>query len=392
MAILSKSKVRRLGPQELGVQLPTPKPGQTGPAALPGPAQPSPSDIPEIDQDDPVLLTVEDLLTTYGGVLFTGPPGTSKSYYAEQVALTLAGHSDRVRTVQFHPSYQYEDFMEGYVATPSGYQIKPKHFLDVCYAAEIDPGHRYFLVIDELSRSDPGRVFGEALTYIERTKRGKTFRLSSGRELVVPDNLEILATMNPLDRGVDEVDAALNRRFAKYAMEPNYSVLDQFLRDAGMDDTLREGVVRFFRKVNQIADSGSNAHAALGQTYFLGVKDAAGLNRLWEHQLRFHFEQAYRLDEDGLAQVRDAWNRVVTAPAAAPSVQTSATAPAAASDPAPKPADAPQPEPLQMGNDVPAPPLPPRPSPSPPGVTPQPSASTPPPSGPVVQPPPPTVT
>jgi hypothetical protein len=68
-----------------------------------------------------------------------------------------------------------------------------------------------------------------------------------------------------------------------------------------------------------------NPHAALGQTYFIGVSGVAALNRLWEHQLRFHFEQAYRLDQDGLAEVRNSWNHVVSLP------QTEMSGPATAS-------------------------------------------------------------
>jgi 5-methylcytosine-specific restriction protein B len=322
VAILTKTKVRRLDVAALGVQLPASKTARLPPATAALTPPSAPPAVPAIDPGDPILLTVQDLLTTYGGVLFSGPPGTSKSYYAEQIALSLAGHPDRVRTVQFHPSYQYEDFMEGYVATSSGYSLVPRHFVLICEDAAKDPSNRYVLVIDELSRSDPGRVFGEALTYMERTKRGKAFALASGRVLTVPENMDILATMNPLDRGVDEVDAALSRRFGKYAMEPNDSVLDQFLRDAGMDDPTRERVVRFFRKTNEAAEAGGNPHAVVGQTHFLGVKDVAGLSRLWEYQLRFHFEQAYRLDPDGLAQVRADWDRVVTVPTPAPTGTT----------------------------------------------------------------------
>lgn len=312
MATLSTGKVRHLEAQELGVSLPTPKSSGV-PTPASGTQPQDPEEAPEIDLEDPILQTVEDLLQSYGGVLFTGPPGTSKSYYAEQIGKALAGPA-RVRTVQFHPSYQYEDFMEGYVPGRDGYVLAPKHFVLICEDAAAHPENRYFLVIDELSRADPGRVFGEALTYIERSKRGKKFRLASGRELQVPPNLEILATMNPLDRGVDEVDAALNRRFAKYAMEPNDSLLNQFLLDAAMEEGLRTRVGNFFRYVNSASASANNPHAALGHTYFSGVRDVAALTRLWEHQLRFHFEQAYRLDENGLAEVRSAWDKVVTPP------------------------------------------------------------------------------
>src|ERR1700752_4416883 len=101
---------------------------------------------------------------------------------------------------------------------------------------DTDPTNSYVLVIDELSRADVGRVFGEALTYVERTKRELPFNIANGDLIKVPSNFVILATMNPFDRGVDEVDAAFERRFAKISMDPDKALLDEILTDNGMDD------------------------------------------------------------------------------------------------------------------------------------------------------------
>jgi 5-methylcytosine-specific restriction protein B len=313
VAELTATKVRGLTPADLDVALP---PDQRAPAPVPTPPGEPAAPTLEIAEDDPILVRVEELLKTYGGVLFTGPPGTSKSYYADQIALAIAGDSARVRTVQIHASYQYEDFMEGYVATDSGYRLRRKHFALLCGQAAEDPGHRYFLVIHELSRADPGRVFGEALTYMERTKRDMRFLLASGRELWVPPNVEILATMNPLDAGADEVDAALGRRFGKYRMDPNASMLDDFLRKADMAEVLRLRVLRFFERANEMAVAARNPHAVLGHTPFLGMRDVADLNRLWEHHLSFHFERAYLLDPDGLAAIEREWDAALAEPSA----------------------------------------------------------------------------
>jgi len=144
------------------------------------------------------------------------------------------------------------------------------------------------------------------------------FKLASGNECTVPPNLVILATMNPLDRGVDEVDAALERRFAKYAMEPDANILASLLAAADMDDVVQARVLAFFTWANRATET--NPHAALGHTYFTGVGDGRSLRRLWEHQLRFHFEKAYRLDREGLREVYKRWDGVlgvVPAPEAA---------------------------------------------------------------------------
>lgn len=300
---LTPGKVRHLSADELGIAVPV----------SPDAVASGIADITPLDPDDPILEQVTDLLETYGGVIFVGPPGTSKSYYAARVGVTLVdGEEARIRFVQFHPSYQYEDFVEGYVPRKdgSGFDLRPKHFLHLCgEIAHKANGKPVVLVIDELSRGDPGRVFGEALTYIERSKRGMKFQLASGSSCVVPDNLVILATMNPLDRGVDEVDAALERRFAKIALDPNAELLEAMVTEAGMADDLRGRLIDFFTTVNK--QSRSNPFAALGHTYFIGVSDRDGLRRVWEHQLRFHFEKAYRLDPTGRTEVFRRWDRVM---------------------------------------------------------------------------------
>jgi 5-methylcytosine-specific restriction enzyme B len=268
------------------------------------------ADDPPLDRRDPRLAEVRDLLEVFGGVIFSGPPGTSKSYFANKIGAMLAGDLGRVEFVQFHPSYQYEDFVQGFIPKEEGdgFELKPKILLQMCREAAEDPDHAYVLVIDELSRADPGRVFGEALTYIENSKRGLSFKLASGEAASIPVNLVILATMNPLDRGVDEVDAAFERRFAKIAMEPDPTLLAGFLDRNGVEDPLRKRLLAFFGKAN--SEAKRNPLAAIGHTFFIDVEDEQSLQRVWDYQLRFLFEKAYRLDPDGLAEVKGAWERI----------------------------------------------------------------------------------
>jgi 5-methylcytosine-specific restriction enzyme B len=314
-ARLSEGRVRNLTVEELGL---TP-PGAGGRRSNGGDSGVSPpggisgngaDEFEPLDDDDPLLDQVRRLLDWYGGVIFTGPPGTSKTWFAARAAYALAGSSARVRFVQFHASYQYEDFVQGYVPKDdgTGFSLEPKHLMKLAIAAENERNVTHVLVIDELSRADAARVFGEALTYVEKTKRGLSFSLASGEEFSIPPNLVFLATMNPLDRGVDEVDAAFDRRFGKIAMDPSEDVLRQFLGATGMVESLREQVVRFFRFVNRQA--GENPQTALGHTFFLNVADETDLRRLWNHQLRFFFEKAYRLDPHGHREVRTQWDSI----------------------------------------------------------------------------------
>jgi 5-methylcytosine-specific restriction enzyme B len=263
-----------------------------------------------IDPDDSVLLRIESLRADgFAGVILTGPPGTSKTWYAEQVALVLTeGEADRARFIQFHPSYQYEDFVEGYVPDASGgFNIVDKHLLQMAQMAAEADGKLCVLVIDELSRSDPGRVFGEALTYVEMTKRDQMFRLPSGRPATIPSNLFFVATMNPLDRGVDDVDAALERRFAKVAMDPDPLLLRQFLAANSVEESLAERTVRFF----EILRNHDNPYCRVGHAYFSRVTDVESLRRLWDYQLKFHLQKANRLDLGEFQRLERVWKTEV---------------------------------------------------------------------------------
>jgi len=106
----------------------------------------------EIGDADTLLLKVQELIDDYAGVIFTGSPGTSKSWYAAQIAAKLADLDPaRVRFVQFHASYQYEDFIEGYVPKRdgSGFVLVGKHLLEMCEVARRYPGQMCIIVVDE---------------------------------------------------------------------------------------------------------------------------------------------------------------------------------------------------------------------------------------------------
>jgi len=312
MTSLSDRRVRALSVDDLGLALPpTAASAESGRSAssMPPPLATTVDDARPFPPDHELLMRVRELLVHYGGVILVGPPGTSKSYSAERLALAIAGNVTRTRTVQFHPSYQYEDFVEGVEFTPEvGFQAKPKHLMALAEEAAQEPELTFVLVIEELSRGDAARIFGEGLTWIEASKRGRTFTLASGSDLMIPPNLVVIATMNALDGGVDEVDAAFERRFAKIPMDPDRGILEELLDAAKLAAPLRSRVIDFFTWANEQA--AEEPQAALGHTVFDGMSDERALRRLWDHQLRFFFEKAYRLDPDRRAEVEQRWAQV----------------------------------------------------------------------------------
>lgn len=286
-------------------------------AAAAGHASSSP-EAPVVRADDPKVQEILDQAQRYGGVILTGPPGTSKSYFAAAAAeIIVEGDEARRWYVQFHGSYQYEDFMLGFAPTATGFVRKDGPLLQIVRAAGEDRDNPYVLVIDELSRADVGRVFGEALTYIERSKRELQFTIANGEEIFIPSNLIVIATMNPFDRGVDEVDAAFERRFAKITMDPDASVLDERLTENGMDEELKTSVLGWFRRINLVAER--NPAASVGHAYLWDAYDEDSLRNLWNYQLRYLVQRAFRRDENSRIEMIAAWEQLFeTAPTAVP--------------------------------------------------------------------------
>lgn len=309
---LSPVPLRRTPAEAIGVARPT----ATSNVEAATPIEALPVTTLPLDANDAVLKRTRDLMEDgFAGVILSGPPGTSKSWYARRLAFSLADNdAERVRFVQFHPSYQYEDFIESYEPTDSGgFKPKARTFLTLCEQATVSPQSMFVLVIDELSRCDAVRVFGEALTYLEKSQRNVEFELASGRRVQIPSNLFIVATMNPWDRGVDELDMAFERRFAKISMDPDIGILEAMLRDNGLPDLQVRRLLAFFQRVQQHR----NQFARIGHAYFSRVGSTDALKRLWEYQLRFHFEKAFRQNPQEFTQISNAWEGIFREAAAA---------------------------------------------------------------------------
>ncbi|MDR1689730.1 MAG: AAA family ATPase [Clostridiales bacterium] len=170
--------------------------------------------------------TLRGLLLRKKNIILQGAPGVGKTFAAKRLAFSVLGKKDksRVRVVQFHQSYSYEDFIMGWRPDGSGFKLEEGPFYKFCKLAEVgDENEPYFFIIDEINRGNLSKIFGELLMLIEGDKRGDSIKLLyKDEQFSVPKNVHIIGMMNTADRSLAMIDYALRRRFAFFDLEPAF--------------------------------------------------------------------------------------------------------------------------------------------------------------------------
>jgi 5-methylcytosine-specific restriction endonuclease McrBC GTP-binding regulatory subunit McrB len=211
-------------------------------------------------------------------MILQGSPGVGKTFIARRLAYLLIGKRDRarLRMVQFHQAYSYEDFVQGYRPNENGgFSRRDGAFFDFAKLAEADPDYPYVSIIDEINRGNLSKILGELMMLIEADKRGSdhalplTYSLPGENGFSVPANLFLLGLMNTADRSLAMVDYALRRRFAFHTLTPRYDNMkfQTFLEQRGVSSELVQTIVTRLCALNEDI---ANDTAHLGSNYQIG--------------------------------------------------------------------------------------------------------------------------
>ena len=221
-------------------------------------------------------------------IILAGPPGTSKTFVAQELIWYLTkGDASKSHLVQFHPSYSYEQFIEGLRPTIVDGAVKfqpvPGIVLELAERCRHSP-EDHFLIIDELNRANLSRVLGELMYLFEY--RNKAIDLPYTRNFALPSNLYFIGTMNTADRNIRSIDIALRRRFDVFDCPADADVLRRFYTEAdNLCDVsdLVDGFVRLNDKLIEDLDE----HHTVGHAFFMASHFTDDdLEAVWHRKIR----------------------------------------------------------------------------------------------------------
>jgi DNA polymerase III delta prime subunit len=230
-------------------------------------------------------------------VIFTGAPGTGKTYLAKEIAKKIVGHNNansNIAFVQFHPSYDYTDFVEGLRPVDKGnmqigFELKMGIFKTFCQKAEENPAQKFVFIIDEINRGEISKIFGELFFSIDPGYRGTKGTVKTQYSnlipkdnifyngFFVPENVYIIGTMNDIDHSVENFDFAMRRRFTWIEISAEESA-----ENMKLSNKVRK---RMFSLNDAISETeGLNSSYHIGGAYFLKLQ-SDDYEQLWDYHL-----------------------------------------------------------------------------------------------------------
>ncbi len=250
--------------------------------------------LEEVYMDGDSYDTLVELIRVKKNVILQGAPGVGKTFAAKRLAYSMMGVKDqeRVMMVQFHQSYTYEDFIEGFrpSSTSNGFEIKKGSFYNFCKKAADDLENEYFFIIDEINRGNLSKIFGELFMLIENDKRGNALQLLySDEKFFVPANVYIIGMMNTADRSLAMLDYALRRRFAFFEMKPGFDSDGFHEYRMALGNSKFDRLIDCVEKLNTVieADDSLGEGCCIGHSYFCNLKTVTdkALSNIVEYEM-----------------------------------------------------------------------------------------------------------
>ncbi|MCF8233253.1 MAG: EVE domain-containing protein [Bacteroidales bacterium] len=266
----------------------------------------------EEDQFEKILSNLE----YKKNIILQGSPGTGKTFMAKKIAHTMMEGKDdsKIEMIQFHQSYAYEDFIQGFRPQEDGsFKLENGVFYRFCKKAQSDPDNKYFFIIDEINRGNLSKIFGELMLLIESDKRGEyvTLTYSSGFEsrFFIPDNIYIIGTMNTADRSLALLDYALRRRFSFINIEPMFNQkFEVNIIDNGVDEGIAKTITKKLGNLNLEISKDRNLGKGfrIGHSYFCTIPNRIGdenwYQNIIDHEIAPLLEE-YWYDKNDKAEI-----------------------------------------------------------------------------------------
>jgi len=250
------------------------------------------------------IAEIGHLLKDKGQAIFYGPPGTGKTYVARRLAEHFAGADGSVEIVQFHPSYAYEDFVEGYRPTLTdagqpGFELVPGPLKRIAEKAAAKPEMTHVLLIDEINRGNIAKVFGELYYLLEYRDQKINLQYNHKERFGLPKNLWLIGTMNTADRSIALIDAALRRRFYFYPFFPGEPPVQGLLKRWLQKHN--SGMLWVADVVDRANQELGDRHAAIGPSFFLRSDLTEDwVHIIWKRSILPYIEEQFIGDEQQL--------------------------------------------------------------------------------------------
>jgi hypothetical protein len=266
-------------------------------------------------------------------VILYGPPGTGKTYEVKSTLdFICKGDRSRYEFVQFHPSFTYEDFIEG--IKPKGvskdgnikFELVNGIFKEFCIRAKNNPEQDYYFVVDEINRANISSVFGEALLCLEKDYRHDPADKSNTTTLIktqystlisemikedpdkeslayeyidgnvyfgVPKNVFFIGMMNDVDKSIDAFDLALRRRFKWIRKDCDYDVIQQYtkFRNGDVFENIDPYITACKKLNGYISEElGLGKSYEFGHSFFMKMTSIANSTRIIDKNIETLFE------------------------------------------------------------------------------------------------------